>query len=125
MKKAIQNKSKVIWEVIDEKLNKSELLSFNHSQHSLERAYQRNINNQNIAVAIEYGKGFFKQGMIFYVLGENSLPKNIKCNQKTKNLVVVVAGNSNTIITCYRAKNPFKHVKKKQRNLVASYGNVA
>lgn len=119
--------SSVTWEVKDEDLNKSETLSFKHSKHSFERASQRHINDQNIALVIEYGTEFFKQGLIFYALGENNLPAGIKrkCGKKNMNIVVVIAGDSNTILTCYRSKNPLKHLKKKQKNLVTEYAYSA
>ncbi|EGV43659.1 hypothetical protein BZARG_2741 [Bizionia argentinensis JUB59] len=107
------------WEVTFAELNKSETLSFNHSKHSFKRSNQRNIGANSIALTIEYGTAFFKQGLIFYVLGENNLPKSINRNarKKSTNLIVVVAGDSNTILTCYRSKNPYKHIKKKQKNI--------
>jgi len=118
--------SQITWLVKDEKLKRSEMLNFEHSNHSLERACQRNITKQDITVAIEYGDTFFKQGLIFYVLGKNNLPQNIKRRspKKNSNLVVVISGDSNIILTCYRSQNPFKHLKKKQKNR-AKYFNAA
>ena len=112
--------SKVTWEVKDEELNKSETLTFNHSEHSFRRVNERNIKSENIADVIEYGKAFFKQGMVFYVLGEHQLP-DTKIKDNSQNMVIVVAGDSNTILTCYRSDNPFKHIKKKQKNLAPKY----
>lgn len=119
--------SNISWQVTDEDLNKSETLTFKHSQHSLERANQRSIDDISIANTIEYGKAFFKQGLIFYALGEHNIPKNNrnKLSKVNTNLIVVVAGNSNTIITCYRSKNPFKHLKKKQKNLAPEFYSAA
>ena len=118
---------KVTWEVKDEDLNKSETLTFNHSYHSLKRANERNINPQNISDVIEYGKAFFKQGLVFYVLGEHQLPDALiqKGRSKSQNIVVVIAGDSNTILTCYRSKNPFKHIKHKQKHLSNRYPSAA
>lgn len=114
-------------EVKDEELKKSETLNFHHTYHSLTRAKQRNIYSKNISIAIEYGQEFFKQGLVFYVLGENNLPKNISHSERKKyeNIVVVVSGDSNTILTCYRSKNPFKHIKKKQKNLSVEYFSIS
>lgn len=33
------------------------------------------------------------------------------------NTVVIVSGDSNQIITCYRSKNPFKNIKTKSKIL--------
>ncbi|GGG51767.1 hypothetical protein [Bizionia arctica] len=113
------NELQISWEVTSAKLNKSETLNFTHSQHSIKRANQRNIDPYNITLAIDYGIAFFKQGLIFYVLGENNLPNHMAHNLRRKysNLIVVIAGDSNTILTCYKSKNPFKHIKKKQKNI--------
>jgi len=113
----------ITWQVENEELCKSETLTFNHSLHSFTRAQERNIYNENISVVIEYGKEFFKQGLIFYVLGENKLPNFLTAVEKRiyKNTVVVVAGDSNTIITCYHSKNPYKHIRKKTKTLSVQY----
>ena len=115
----LEEPKKVTWEVKDKDLNKSETLTFNHSYHSFKRANERNINPENISDVIEYGKAFFKQGLVFYVLGEHQLPDELiqKGHDKSQNIVVVIAGDSNTILTCYRSKNPFKHIKNKQKYL--------
>jgi hypothetical protein len=117
------SKTSITWQVTDISLEKSETLNFNHSQHSLERSNQRNISPNKIAQAIEYGTAYFKQGLIFYVLGDKSIPDYFtkKSKNNKANLIVVVAGDSNTILTCYRSKNPFKHIKKKQKNLTTHY----
>lgn len=126
-KNGVAKTTKISWEVKDKDLEKSETLNFNHSKHSSRRANKRNINQKNIADVIEYGRVFFKQGMIFYVLGEHQLPDSLikKGHDKSQNMVVVIAGDSNTILTCYRSKNPFKHIKKKQKNLARKYTTVA
>ncbi|KSA14194.1 DUF4258 domain-containing protein [Maribacter dokdonensis] len=117
----------ITWNVEEKQLEKSATLCFKHSKHSLKRANQRNIDSRIISTVIEYGTEFFKQGMIFYVLGKNSLPKNsiLYGLKEYQNLIVVVAGDSNTIITCYRSKNPFKHIKKKQKNMGRIHFNAA
>ncbi len=118
------NDLKVTWEVYDEKLNKKETLNFNHSTHSLTRSNQRNINAQNISDTIEYGTAFFKQGLVFYVLGDHNLPNSL-IQKNSKNIIVVIAGDSSTILTCYRSNNPFKHIKNKQKHLAERYSYAA
>ena len=117
----------IVWEVYDENLNKKETLCFMHSKHSLARSNQRNINAQNISDVIEYGTAFFKQGLVFYVLGDHHLSDSLiqKEHKKSKNIVVVVSGDSNTILTCYRTNNPFKHIKHKQKHLANQYSFAA
>lgn len=126
-KNEVAKTTKISWEIKDKDSEKSETLIFNHSKHSYRRATKRNISQKNIADVIEYGRAFFKQGMIFYALGEHQLPDSMikKGHGKSQNMVVVVAGDSNTILTCYRSKNPFKHIKKKQKNLAKKYSTAA
>ena len=103
-------------------------LSFTHTLHSFSRSAQRGICNNMIGIAIKDGIEFFKQGLIFYVLGQNNLPKEIpaKKRKKFKNLVVVVCGSSNEIITCYRNDDPFKYIKNKSKQLSKrSYSKAA
>lgn len=121
------NQSKVIWEIKNESLNMAETLTFNHTNHSYKRANERNIKPEDISTVIEYGQAFFKQGLIYYVLGSNIFQNSSikKHCDKSKNMVVVVDGNSNTILTCYRSKNPFKHIKKKQNRLANLFCNAA
>ncbi|SDL59684.1 protein of unknown function [Kriegella aquimaris] len=112
-----ESKKKITWKVQSEKLHKSAELSYQHSTHSFKRSRQRNISDKDISLAIEYGEAYFKQGMIFYVIGENSIPRYLNLKHRPKNIVIIVSGNSNCLITCYRSKNPFKHIKKKQNHL--------
>ena len=115
------SKTSITWQVTDKSLEKSETLNFNHSQHSYERSNQRNISSFKIAQTIEYGTAYFKQGLIFYILGDKNMPNITLKKNKSSNLIVVVAGDSNTILTCYRSRKPFKHIKKKQKNLAISF----
>lgn len=104
--------------VEDTKTLKSERLEYRHTKHSQRRASQRGLNVDKISQALEYGDCFYKQGLIYYVLGEKAIPtSSIKAKDKLQNLVVIVAGNSNEVITCYRSKNPFKHIKQKSKRL--------
>jgi hypothetical protein len=103
-------------------------LSFTHTKHSFSRGSQRGICNNMIGIAIKDGIEFFKQGLIFYVLGQNNIPEHIpaKKRKKFRNLVVVVSGSSNQIITCYRNDDPFKYIRSKSKQLVKRpYSNAA
>lgn len=112
-----ENQKTITWKVQSINLQTLAELSFRHSTHSYKRSRQRNISDKDISLAIDYGKAHFKQGMIFYVMGEKTIPKNLNLKRFPKNLVVIVSGNSNCLITCYRSKNPYKHIKKKQSHL--------
>ena len=108
-------------EIKDEKSKKKIKISYEHSCHSLRRADQRAISDEQIKYAISNGKEVYKQGFVFYIVGHNIL-KSISDKQlikKLKNIVVVVANDSNIIITCYRNNSPFKHIEKKPKRLAA------
>ena len=100
--------------------------NFKHTQHSFLRSAQRGINNKKIAVALQYGENIFKQGLIYYILGENNIPDSL-CKQKEqlKNTIVIVSGDSNQVITCYRSANPFKNIRTKSEKLCKKYNHAA
>jgi hypothetical protein len=118
---------KLTVEVSDDKLNEAGQFTFTHSTHSYERSIQRSINDDVMSVAFTYGEAYFKQGLIFYVIGENNLPDFIepKNRKKYKNLVVVVSGDSDEIITCYKNSDPFRYIKKKSKRLSKRHFNNA
>ena len=90
-----------------------------HSNHSKKRANQRGINIKYIQLALLYCKSFFKQGLIFHVVQDKLIPKYINPNTigKIRNLVIVIAGDSGTIITCYKSKHAMHNIKKKSEVL--------
>ena len=110
--------------VSTETSNQVNRLFFKHTLHSFSRSAQRGICNSMIGTAIKDGIEYFKQGLIFYVLGQNQIPQHIpaKKRKKYRNLVVVACGRSNEIITCYRNDDPFKYIKTKTKQLVKRSG---
>lgn len=99
--------------------------AFTHSLHSRRRSAQRSIGNSQLAIALEFGENIYKQGLIYFILGENNIPESLqKDKDKLKNTVVVVAGDSNQVITCYRSPNPFKNIRLKSKQL-CKYGKAA
>lgn len=95
----------------------SESIYFEHSYHSQKRASQRGIRNCIIEYAIQFGNEIFKQGLIFYAVAQKNIPLTIDASirEKLKNMVVIMAGDSNQIITCYKSNNAFKHIRKKYK----------
>ena len=92
---------------------------FMHSEHSLERASQRAINDFRIKIALVYGDTIRKQGYEFCILGEDRIPEDLlRYKDKLKNTVVVMDGQSDTLVTCYRAKDPYKQIRKKPKMLL-------
>lgn len=92
--------------------------NFSHTQHSNKRSCQRGINKDKIIIALVYGKATFKQGLLYYVLGEKDIPAHLQQEKnKFMNIVVIVSGDSNEIVTCYRSKNAVKNIKLKPKVL--------
>ena len=93
-------------------------LVFKHTCHSFIKASQRGILGDKMITTLEYGETFFKQGFIFYVLGEHNIPDHLKKeSKKLQNTVVILAADTNRVITCYRSKNAFKNIKLKPKYL--------
>jgi len=106
----------------DEKTGFVESFKFTHTNHSFQRSSQRGINNDQMAKTILYGEPYYKQGLIYYVLGEKQIPKQYQKNKESlKNTIVIVDGQSDTVITCYRSKAPFKHIRRKSSILIKNY----
>lgn len=98
----------------DTKTGLIEEYTFSQTNHCIIRASQRAITNEKLKLVLTYGEPYYKQGLIYYVLGKSSIPKEYQKNcSKLKNTVVIVDGGSDTIITCYRSKNAHKHIKHK------------
>ncbi len=100
----------------DRQTGLTEVYNFSQTNHCVTRASQRAITNDKLKLVLTYGEPYYKQGLIYYVLGESSIPKEHKKDcSKLKNTVAIVDGGSDTIITCYRARNAHKHIKHKQK----------
>jgi len=107
--------------VVDEKLGIRASYLLKHTLHSLRRSKQRGISNLIIALVVECGKCFYKQGLQFYVMGEKNLPNWVSdSSQKNAKNTVVVLSEGDEIITCYRGTNVIKHLNTKQKYLSAA-----
>lgn len=116
----------IAFRVVDKTSSKYIDFNFRHTQHSFLRAAQRGINQRKIKAALQYGESIYKQGLIYFILGECNIPDTlIKEKEKLKNTVVVVSGKSNEVITCYRSANPFKYIKHKSKKLCKYYSHAA
>lgn len=122
----LKDPMEIIIKVTDEKNHKCEQMKFEHTEHSFNRSVQRGIDSKKISAAIEYGEDFYKQGMVYYILGEKNIPETLEKERNSlKNIVVIISGDSNKVITCYRSKNPFKHIKTKSKRLYTNYNTAA
>lgn len=93
---------------------------FVHSVHSQKRAAQRNIKEEAIVTVIDYGRMFQKQGMRFFVAIDRDLPDWIDpdLRKHVHDLVVVLSGKENEIVTCYRNPRAFRYIRKKGKRLL-------
>ena len=116
--KTSESQFEINFNITDEKNIGYTSFNFRHTKHSFVRAAQRGINSNKIEATLKYGESIFKQGLIYYILGQNNIPKSLyKDKNKLINTVVVVAGDSNQVITCYRSSNPYRNIKIKQKQL--------
>jgi hypothetical protein len=104
------------------------------SRHAVKRSSQRGIDSYKLALALEYGEMFMKQGLIYYVLGEKNLPESLSANSNNvKNIVLVCNSQTGEVITCYRSSRAFSRIKHKSKRLYVkskdeisrSYRNIA
>ena len=109
----------------DTKTQNSQQVTMALSLHAEERISERGYSEQLIFLVMEYGKEFFKQGLVFYGVLDKNLPNTLsaKLKKKLKNLVLVVDPSDATIITMYRAaKNCNKYLSKKRKDLFVQRG---
>ncbi|MFD3409044.1 hypothetical protein SKC37_10275 [Aquirufa sp. HETE-83D] len=112
------NPFEIQYRVEDESSNQGLDFLFSHTHHSFTRSSQRGINSDKIIVALEFGEVFYSQGLQWCVLGEKNIPTYLKHKKnQLMNTVVIVSGDSNQVITCYRCTKPFKNIKTKSKIL--------
>lgn len=92
--------------------------SLTHTEHSRLRSSQRGIDPFRLEAAIRFGEVVMKQGLMYCILGDSLIPDHLSRDRdKLRNTVVVLSGDSDEIITCYRGKNPFRRIKRKRKDL--------
>jgi hypothetical protein len=114
------------WEITDLVQKSTEKRSYRYSRHCLQRAAQRGIQADAIAITLEFGRVYFRQGMFFHVLGKKELPNTfIHEWERLRHTVVVLSGDDFTLITAYRADNPFRKIRRKSKVLLTHYQSIA
>ena len=115
------------WDVMDPVENQYEKRRYHLSRHCMQRASQRGIQADAIAIALEFGRVYCRQGMLFHVLGKRQLPQALRHEwERLRHTVVVLAEDDTTLITAYRSDNPFRKIKRKPKVLLTHYrGMVA
>ena len=88
----------------------------NYTKHSNIRMNQRGINKETISIALQISKKIYKQGLVYHIIKAENIPFDLPSSKKEKfkNLIVVATEN-NQIITCYKNKNGFKNIRKKNK----------
>ena len=87
-------------------------LSFDITKHGTRRLSQRGLKLVDIEKVYYYGEVILKQGLSFYFLKKRTI-KRLSLNDKLEGVVVIVDEAINKIITAYRNKRAFKHIRKK------------
>lgn len=106
----------IIIKMSDSRVKREVEFEYHHSMHSQQRSKQRGIDKDKLSIALSYGNAYYKQGYIFYVLGEDQIPEYLTAKKsKYVNTIVVTDSESDRIITCYRCKEPHRHIKKKSK----------
>lgn len=105
--------------VTDPKTKKSQVIEMYLTKHAQARILERGFSHDAIFYALEYGKEVCKQGLVFYVVLNKNLPDTLSSKkiQELNNIILVVDPNIAKIITCYKAKNASKHIKRKSKRL--------
>ena len=112
--------SELIANVYDYEKGRKGSYRLEHTEHSRIRTSQRGIDDSLIPYVLDFGNHFLRQGYSFYVIAKNHLPQQMPfwLKEKLNNLVVVMGGDSNKIITCYKSSNAMRHIKKKLKYLL-------
>lgn len=87
--------------------------------HASKRAAQRGISESMITAAICYGECIYKQGLRYFICLEKNIrgiypPASIGHYKNT----VVILSFDNSIVTCYKNKDAFSHIRKKYKRLL-------
>ena len=115
------------WDVLDPVDNQYEKRRYHLSRHCMQRVSQRGIQADAIALTLEFGRVYRRQGMLFHVLGKRQLPTAFRHEwERLRHTVVVLAEEDTTLITAYRSDNPYRKIHRKPKVLLTHYrGMVA
>ena len=89
------------------------------TNHGIQRKAQRGIKESWMVLVFGYGKVIHRQGLRFYFLTGKQLKYfSPKLQERLKNLVVVVAQDSNVVITAYKNSKAPKNIRHKSKRLI-------
>ena len=90
-----------------------------HSVHSYQRSSQRGIRTLWIKTVIQQGRVVYRQGYKFFFMTDKELCYyDPEMQERLRNLVVVLASDSNRVVTCYKNRNAVKRIKRKNKRLI-------
>jgi len=92
---------------------------YSYTDHARIRICQRGITTEEIQSIVESGTCVLKQGLRFYYGGSKLADKFHEqgLSDSSRNLVVVMDGEENVVITCYKNENGVRHIRKKSKRL--------
>ena len=89
------------------------------TSHSTVRASQRGIKEFQIRMVTKFGRVIRKQGLRFFYMTHYELKFfPLQTRETLQNLVVVMAGDENMVITTYKNKDAIRHIKRKSKRLI-------
>ncbi|RLD43968.1 MAG: hypothetical protein DRI86_08705 [Bacteroidetes bacterium] len=93
-----------------------------YSKHANRRASQRGVSKSTMRTLVRNGNVIRKQGLRYYYMTNNELKYFEKDLQdEMRNLVVLMAGDSDMVITCYKNESALKKIKHKSKRLAKRY----
>jgi hypothetical protein len=93
-------------------------LQYELDSHAYQRSLERRIGQDEIAAAIMFGYWESKQGVSFYAITRDMVPRmcGIEYHRK-EGLVVICDEGSAKVKTCFRRNDPVQYIKRKPKYL--------
>lgn len=79
-----------------------------YTKHARERGQMRGIRDDDVAMAIRYGREYRERGATIYYLGERHVPRELLRDARVRRMIgttVVTSNHNGAVITVYRNRN--------------------
>ena len=88
------------------------------SEHARKRCAQRNLGAEKLDTVLSYAQEIHRTGVIFYFLGKQNIPKEMRRNDCYSKLegAVLLTSNDGELITAYRNRNAFHSIRRKAKH---------
>jgi hypothetical protein len=84
------------------------------SEHAMQRMAQRNLDEEDVAAVMRFGRVEYRTGAEFYFLGRRDLPKGME--QKFARLVgTTIIVEDGWVVTAYRNHRAISDIKRKPK----------